>query len=86
MQLTFILAALVSLVAANGTIQRCTGNNGAGTCESGTYIPPNNCNGGCVKVTDKSAREVSADSGYCCKLMMTMDRIAVERVLILDPS
>ncbi|KAF2729695.1 hypothetical protein EJ04DRAFT_527566 [Polyplosphaeria fusca] len=60
-----LLASLAASVAANGSIVTCTGSNGANCQTTGGYVPPNNCNGGCVNFGFKSGKEGSVDSGYC---------------------
>jgi hypothetical protein len=67
MKLLALLAALTALAAANGEIELCSSSNGGGTCAEGSYVPPANCNGGCVEYAAKSADGVAHDSGYICE-------------------
>ncbi|KAI0447549.1 hypothetical protein F4803DRAFT_546065 [Xylaria telfairii] len=66
MKTTFALslAAMATLASANGVINLFSGSGCTGSVQSGSYSPPNNGDGGCVKGSWASAKQISADSGY----------------------
>ncbi|KAI1749013.1 hypothetical protein F4782DRAFT_514848 [Xylaria castorea] len=66
MKTTFVLslATMATLATANGVIDVYSGSGCTGSLASGSYVPPANCDGGCVSGSWASAREGSHDSGY----------------------
>ncbi|KAI0543652.1 hypothetical protein F4679DRAFT_567919 [Xylaria curta] len=63
MKATSILS-MATLATANGVINLYSGSGCSGSVSTGSYVPPANCNGGCVSGSWASAREGAHDSGY----------------------
>ena len=62
------IAALATSVVANGNIAACYEADGDGGCDPETwYIPPKNCDGGCVSGDWQSMKALDTDYGYACK-------------------
>ncbi|KAI1851319.1 hypothetical protein JX265_000447 [Neoarthrinium moseri] len=59
------LATIAQLVAANGSLRTCTGNDCSTNCAISTVTPPANGSGGCVAIPNtKSVQSVARDSGF----------------------
>ncbi|XXG96141.1 hypothetical protein Hte_002420 [Hypoxylon texense] len=59
-----VLATTATLASANGVINLFSQGSCSGSSASGSYVPPANCNGGCIAGSWSSARQAAADSGY----------------------